>query len=127
MRLEMGFGFGLMEFLFPLIFLAFFIMFFVILFMNISKGISTWKCNNNSPRLTVEAKVVAKRDEFYRGHHSSHHHTASRTTYYVTFEFESGDRLELEVDGSEYGMVVEGDNGKLTFQGTRFLGFERIF
>ena len=39
---------------------------------------------------------------------------------------ESGDRMELEMAGSEYGLLVEGDNGKLTFQGTRYLGFERI-
>ena len=45
--------------------------------------------------------------------------------YFVTFEFESGDRLELPVDGSDYGLLVEGDTGKLSFQGTRYLGFQR--
>ncbi|MBQ4627771.1 MAG: DUF2500 domain-containing protein, partial [Clostridia bacterium] len=49
------------------------------------------------------------------------------TTYYATFQFESGDRLELAVPSSEYGMLVEGDKGKLSFQGTRFLSFERIY
>ena len=38
---------------------------------------------------------------------------------------ESGDRMELSVDDSEYGMLVEGDEGKLTFQGSRYLGFEQ--
>ena len=41
------------------------------------------------------------------------------------FEFESGDRLELMVDGSEYGLLAEGDCGMLSFQGTRYLGFVR--
>ena len=27
---------------------------------------------------------------------------------------------------SEYGMMIEGDKGKLTFQGSRYLNFERI-
>ena len=27
--------------------------------------------------------------------------------------------------GSDYGMLVEGDIGKLSFQGTRYLGFQR--
>ena len=27
--------------------------------------------------------------------------------------------------GTEYGLLAEGDRGKLTFQGTRYLGFER--
>ena len=47
------------------------------------------------------------------------------TTYYVTFQVESGDRMEFEVDGSDYGLLVQGDIGKLSFQGTRYLGFER--
>ena len=52
-------------------------------------------------------------------------HTTSSTTYYVTFQVESGDRMELHVSGSEYGMLAEGDTGRLTFQGTRYLSFER--
>ena len=52
-------------------------------------------------------------------------HTTHSTWYYVTFEVESGDRIELGVNGTEYGMLVEGDYGKLSFQGTRYLGFER--
>ena len=34
--------------------------------------------------------------------------------------------MELHVSGSEYGMLAEGDRGFLTFQGTRYLGFERV-
>lgn len=45
--------------------------------------------------------------------------------YYVTFQVESGDRREFRVTGSEYEMLSEGDKGKLTFQGTRYLGVER--
>ena len=29
------------------------------------------------------------------------------------------------MDGSQYGLLVEGDRGNLTFQGTRYLGFQR--
>ena len=43
----------------------------------------------------------------------------------MTFQVDSGDRMELSVSGSEYGMLVEGDRGKLSFQGTRYLSFER--
>ncbi|WP_330601554.1 DUF2500 domain-containing protein [Holdemanella porci] len=53
-------------------------------------------------------------------------HTTTSTSYYVTFLVESGDRIELCVSGTEYGMLVEGDTGRLTFQGTRYLSFERI-
>ena len=51
--------------------------------------------------------------------------TSTHTSYYVTFQVESGDRMEFEVDGSDYGLLVQGDIGKLNFQGTRYLGFER--
>lgn len=54
------------------------------------------------------------------------HHTTYSTSYFVTFQVESGDRMELHVAGHEYGMLIEGDRGKLTFQGTRYLGFERV-
>ena len=88
------------------------------------KNISTWNKNNHSPRLTVPATVVAKRTEVSR-HHTDNTMAHTFTTYYATFQVESGDRMELEVDGSDYGMLVEGDIGKLSFQGTRYLGFER--
>lgn len=112
---------------FGIIFPLFFCLVFGIIIFNIVKGIAQWNKNNNSPRLTVEAKVVTKRGESHR-HRSGNtgmHHT--HTYYYVTFQFESGDRLELAVDGTEFGMLVEGDEGKLTFQGTRYLSFERRY
>jgi hypothetical protein len=52
-------------------------------------------------------------------------HSSTSTSYYVTFEVESGDRMELHVEGHEYGLLVEGDKGDLSFQGTRYLGFVR--
>ncbi len=93
---------------------------------NFAKGIGQWNKNNNSPRLTVDATVVTKRTQVSRHHNASTHHTSHSTSYYVTFQVESGDRMELDVSGNEYGMLVEGDYGKLTFQGTRYLGFERV-
>lgn len=106
-------------------FIMFFLIFGVFIFQLIS-GIAEWGKNNASPRLTVDAKIVTKRDHRTRHHHSNgHSHTSS--TYYVTFEVESGDRMELRVSGSEYGLLAEGDKGKLTFQGTRYLSFERYY
>lgn len=83
--------------------------------------------NNRSPRLTVEATVVSKRMQVGSNMHRSddmiQHNAYSK--YYTTFQFASGDRLELPVSGTEYGMLIEGDHGMLSFQGTRYLGFER--
>ena len=50
--------------------------------------------------------------------------TTTSTSYYVTFQVESGDRMELRVSRSEYGLLAERNQGNLSFQGTRYLGFE---
>jgi len=118
------FGFGMFE----IIFFTMFGLFFVVFVGTLLKGIGQWNKNNHSPRLTVPVTVVAKRTNVSRHHHGTEHrHTSSSTAYYITFEVESGDRMELHVLGSEYGLIVEGDRGMLTFQGTRFLKFERQF
>lgn len=119
-----GMGFDLFGIMFTLIFVLVVGMFVV----TAVRGIRQWSKNNNSPRLTVPATIVAKRTNVTRHHHNDaggyyHHHTS--TTYYVTFQVDSGDRMELPVNGTEYGMLVEGDRGDLSFQGTRYLGFAR--
>lgn len=94
--------------------------------MAIVRGAKEWNHNNHSPRLTVVATVVAKRmDVRHHNHGTDHMHHSTSTTYYVTFEVESGDRMELHVTGHEYGLLIEGDAGMLSFQGTRYLGFQR--
>ena len=118
---------------FEIMFTLIFITVFGLIIFTIIRGIGEWNKNNQSPRLTVEASIVAKRTHVSR--HTHHNagditgahgtHMPSSTSYYVTFQVESGDRMELSVKSSEYGMLAEGDSGRLTFQGTRFLGFER--
>lgn len=120
-----GTGFTIFQIMFTLVFVIVIGMFIVMAV----KGISQWNKNNHSPRLTVPATIVAKRTNVSRRRHggaNSHHHHHTSTTYYVTFQVESGDRMELQMSGQEFGMLIEGDCGDLTFQGTRYLGFDRI-
>ena len=113
------------------------IIFAVVLFLFvfiIAKAIKEKKTNDASPRLTVDAVVVSKRTSVSSTNHpaagdaSGAHgfNTMTTTDHYVTFEVQSGDRMEFRVDGTEYGRLAEGDVGQLSFQGTRYLGFERI-
>ena len=74
--------------------------------------------------MDVRIQRVAKRQNISH-HHSGDHMSTTSSRYYVTFQVESGDRMELSLPGREYGLLVEGDRGNLSFQGTRFLGFER--
>lgn len=122
-------GFDFMFNVFPIIFMIMFCTILGIFIVTAIRGVKEYKDNNASPILTVDAKVVAKRGDVSRNHHhddTGAQHSSSSTTYFVTFEVESGDRMEFRVSGKEYGMLVEGDLGKLTFQGTRYQGFKRI-
>ena len=124
---SVGFGFG-----FDLFQIMFFLVFFLVMstfVVSIGKSVLQWNKNNHSPKLTVPATIVAKRtnvSQHRSGGANGHHHHHTSTTYYVTFQVESGDRMEFCVAGHEYGVLVEGDKGKLSFQGTRYLGFERM-
>lgn len=123
-----GFGNGFGGNTFPGIFTIMFLLVFGIILFGIISAIRQGIKNSNSPVLTVEAKVVAKRTSVS---HSSNNtmddfaSSSSSTWYYATFEVESGDRMEFSVSGREYGMLAEGDYGKLKFQGTRYLEYTR--
>ena len=104
-----------------------FMLVFALIGFTIIKGILEWNKNNHSPRLTVNATVVTKRADVHHHHNNVNNmpHTTTSTTYYATFEVDSGDRIEFDITGHEYSMLVEGDQGELTFQGTRYIGFDR--
>ena len=92
------------------------------------RGVGEWNKNNQSPKLSVPAKVVSRRTAVSHHHHhqgNGMYHTHAATSYYATFQVESGDRIEFLVSDMEYGMLAEGDRGMLTFQGTRYLNFRR--
>ena len=118
-------GIGLFESLFPIFFLLFFGVAIYMIVSTLAARARENRRNDASPRLTVPASVVAKRAQVGSSaatHTSSTHYN---TRYFATFQFESGDRLELPVAATEYGLLVEGDHGLLSFQGTRYLGFQR--
>ena len=109
--------------------------FAVLLIGAAGRGLYVWHKKNRSPRETANARVVTKRTKV-SGHGG---HTAvtnvsvmnavsssTYTRYFVTFELENGRRLEFSVKDAEYGMLAEDDRGTLSFQGTRYLGFERV-
>ena len=102
---------------------------FFVVFMFVAVSIvRQWVQNNNSPRLTVGAVVVSRRTHTTQqpvaGDPTSAHGFHTTTDCIVTFQVESGDQLKFSVSGREYRTLAEGDRGRLTFQGTRYLGFE---
>ena len=129
MDLSASYGYGAMFNIIPVIVFVMFVFVIGMIIVRLIQGANQWRKNNESPVLTVEAAVVAKRADV------SHYcqdtgvdgmtQMTSSTTYYATFEVASGDRMEFQIRDSVYGMLAERDEGKLTFQGTRYLGFER--
>lgn len=114
--------------LFPIIFLL--VLGFIIfqILRNVGESIS----NSQKPRETAHVQVLDKRAHVWSSgsmHHSGtgiHHGGGSRTSYYVTFQFENGERREYIVPARLYGQIVAGDVGTLTWQGTAFREFQRI-
>ena len=72
------------------------------------------------PELTSAAAVVAKREL-----HSSSLQSPALSQYYVTFQFPSRGRMEFPVPARDYGLLAEGDVGRLTFRGEQYIRFER--
>lgn len=73
----------------------------------------------SQPIITKNARVITKR--LYVGGNRNRTHTS----YYVTFELSDGKRVEYLVTPEEYGLLVEGDKGKLSTQLTEYRGFKR--
>ncbi|MED1201533.1 DUF2500 domain-containing protein [Heyndrickxia acidicola] len=116
--------FGTISHFGPIFIAAIFIIVMIGILVPIIGSIAQWSKNEKAPRLSVLAKVKTMRTEIRRnGDHFDMH---THTDHYVTFEVESGDRIEFSLTGREYGMLAEGDYKTLSFQGTRFYGFDRI-
>ena len=124
-----GFGGGISP-LMPILIAVF----AVLLIGAIGRGLYIWMKNNRAPQETADARITSKRMKV-SGHGGTMMtnrisamntiHSSTYTEYFVTFELEDGKRLELGVKDPEYGMLAEGDRGRLSWQGTRYLGFER--
>lgn len=130
---DFDYGMGGPDVMFQIFPVFFIIMFCIVvggIIFSMVRNVNQWNKNNNSPVLIVDATVVTKRTDVTHHHHNSGNdamdHVSSTTWYYATFQVESGDRMEMGLSGDEFGMLAEGDMGKLTFQGTRFLKFERL-
>ncbi len=86
----------------------------------IVKSVRQNRRNEAAGHSTLTARVFAKREQMRGGGE-----TRIRTTYYLAFELDGGERKEFEVPGELYGLTAEGDTGTLRFMGTKFEGFER--
>ena len=83
----------------------------------ISLAFVRWIRNENSPVHRASATIIHMR--------SKKHLRAHYRSYHVIFQLEDGAQIELCVNHNEYSALTIGDRGMLTYQGTRYKGFER--
>lgn len=87
--------------------------------------------DKRSPRIVVYSTISNKRiqkDNVYRQRNASPGMCTHKIiTYYVTFDLETGEQIELRVSKLKYLELQKGCKGKLTFQGTRYIGFVPFF
>ena len=98
-----------------LCFTAFFLVISAII-VYLFQNFTQWQRNRNAPRLIVGADVVSKRSDACDAPPES-------GDCYVTFEMESGDRMEFRLPFRDFLKIDEGDFGRLTFQGSRYIAF----
>ena len=103
----------------------FIVLCFVIVFGGIIyvlvRAISQVSYNSSQPVEVVATTIVGKRTSTRGGGGDS----MVTTSNYVTSETEDGVRRQLSLGGSEYGLLVEGDKGMLSSQGSHYKGFHR--
>ncbi|HEY1015547.1 MAG TPA: DUF2500 domain-containing protein [Herpetosiphonaceae bacterium] len=93
----------------------------VVFLLIAGQGIAEQRAISRLPILRESARVVTKRANTS----SAGGDSRVNTTYYVTFELESGERREFRVEGRDYGLLDDDDRGVLTTQGPRYFGFQR--
>ena len=79
--------------IFFLLFIVAFVAILGMILVTFVRELSQRNRNNHSPRLTVEATVVAKRQSFSSHRSGGEMHTTTSTRYFATFQVESGDRM----------------------------------
>src|SRR5690606_24754974 len=96
-------------------------------------GITSHFKNAKAPKESSYVRIVSKRMDVR--HHTNHHNhdnighatSSSRTYYYITLEYDNGQRKEFLDVKNIYGLVTEGDTGYAARQGDWIVAFERIY
>jgi len=104
---------------FDILFLVTFFLVLAVIIVYCFQDFTQWQRNRTAPRLSVGADVVSKRSDRF----ISAEDPPMTGDYFVTFEMEGGDRMELKLPGRDFLRIAEGDFGRLTFQGSRYIAF----
>lgn len=108
--------------------ISFIVMFSIIIGLSLIIVVRQWWKNKRSPLIVTQSTISDKRiEEHYirsKKNAGLGYWTRKVLIYYITFNLEGGEHIELRVNKLEYAELKKGASGKLTFQGTRYIGFE---
>jgi hypothetical protein len=81
--------------------------------------------NNALPILTSSATLISKRKDIIAQPPGINpkNQIAPSTTFFASFRLPDSQTVEVQVDNVQFAALTEGEQGRLTYQGTRFLGF----
>ena len=97
--------------LIPMALIMFIGMFFSVFF----KAHAENEKNSGMPVEKKHAKIVTKRYVM----------DSPKLGSLILFEFDDGSRKEISVNAQAASIIAENDTGIVTYQGTKFIGFER--
>ena len=107
--------------------ISFIVMFCIIIGLSLIIVIRQWWKNRHSPLIVTQATVIDKRIEehYIRSKRSAGigYRTRKLLIYYITFNLEGGEHIEMRTNESVYSELQNGDYGKLTFKGSKYMGF----
>ncbi len=102
------------------LFISMFVIFVFIFLFTIFKSARTIRNNSKSPRIKAPCTIVEHRKETSINKNNDY----SNSLYYLTLEFETGDRCEYQVTYDAFSYYVDGDKGMVTVKGNEFITFE---
>lgn len=109
--------------------ISFIAMFCVIVGLSLIIVVRQWWKNRHSPLIVTQATILDKRIEehYIRSKRSAGigYRTRKVMIYYITFNLEGGEHIEFRINELVHSELKKGDCGKLTFRGSKYIGFVR--
>ncbi len=99
------------------------IVFIIIVIRRVIKQNPKSYANDNTISATVFSKRTRKKRDPNTLPYDKEYQYAKTTFYYITFETETCQRIELSVDSETFKRLTEGDIGLLTYQGSQYIDF----
>ena len=112
---------------FDLLFMICWIFIAVCIVFVIATRVQAWSRNNSLPVNEAAAVVTHRRTQKFINlvNANIYGHNTTSHSYYITFLTKDGKQIEFKVTNKDYHSTAEGEKGILTFQGTRYISFQK--